>query len=247
MHESYPYPPIIEAVIEVRVDGLIDEADRLKVGKKLSKFYPTERLQVNKTINVDLDHDTASINPEGMVITRANGDENEQILLGPNSLSVSQRATYPGWAKFFTRFQRDWTAWKSVIGHRKVIQIGMRYINRIDVPLVDHVARHEDYLTLQIQLPPSYPNTSGYSLMARLPLSEVHSFAVINSGAVESPIPGYAGFLLDIDVIRQVDVPQNDTDIKGLLEKMRHAKNNVFQSLITDAARDRFRNDEHLR
>lgn len=247
MHESYPYPPIIEAVIEVRVDGLVDEADRLKVGKKLSKFYATERLQLKKTVNVDLDHDIASINPEGTVITRASADEDEQMLLGSNSFSVSQRATYPGWAKFFSRFQRDWTVWKSVIGHRKVIQIGMRFINRIDVPLVDHVARHEDYLTLQIQLPSSYPNTNGYSLMARIPLPEVHCFAVINSGAIESPIPEHAGFLLDIDVIRQVEVPQRDADISILLEKMRHAKNNVFQALITDAARDRFRNDEHLR
>ncbi len=247
MHESYPFPPIIEAVIEVRVDGLIDEADRLKIGKKLSKFYPTERLQMKKTINVDFDQDIASINPEGTVVTRANADEDEQMLLGPNSLSVSQRATYPGWAKFFERFQRDWTTWKSVVGHRKVIQIGMRFINRIDVPLVDDVARHEDYLTLQIQLPSSYPNTNGYSLMARLPLPDVHCFAVINSGAMESPIPKHAGFLLDIDVIRQVDVPQHDTDISSLLEKMRHAKNDVFQALITDAARDRFRNDKHLR
>lgn len=247
MSESYPHPPITEAVIEVRVDGLIDEPKKEKAGKKLSKFYPNERRQMNKGISVDFDRDLASVEHVGTVITRSNEDENELLLLGPNGVAVSQLATYPGWDVFFGRFQRDWAAWKSVVGHRKLVQIGLRYLNRIDVPMVDHVARHEDYLTLQIQLPSRYSKMLGYSLMAQLPLKDIQCVATINSGAVQSPIPGYAGFLLDIDIVRQVDVPQKDADIEELLEVMREAKNDVFQSFITDAARDRFRNEQSLR
>ena len=113
--------------------------------------------------------------------------------------------------------------------------------------MVDRVARHEDYLTLQIQLPPKYTDTVGYALMAKLPLPDIQCVAILNSGAVESPIPGHAGFLLDIDIVRLVDVPQKDDDIKMLLGKMRHAKNDLFQSLITEDARERFRNDQSLR
>lgn len=247
MSESYPHPPITEAVIEVRVEGLIDEIKRKKAAKKLSKLYPNERLQVNKGISIDLVHGLASVEDVGTVITRSNNDQNEMLVLGPNSVAVSQLAVYRGWDVFFERFQRDWAAWKSVVGHRKVIQIGLRYINRIDVPMVDNLARHEDYLTLQIQLPSKYTDTIGYALMAKLPLKDIQCIATINSGAVESPIPSHAGFLLDIDIVRPVDVPQKDADIEKLLGEMRHAKNELFQSLITEAARDRFRNDQSLR
>lgn len=247
MSESYPHPPITEAVIEVRVEGIIDESKRKKASRKLAKFYQNERHQVNKGVRLDLDRDTASIEHVGTVITRSNEDENELLLLGPNGIAVSQLATYPGWDAFFGRFQRDWAEWKSVIGHRKLLQIGLRYLNRIDVPLVEHVARHEQYLTLQIQLPPEYPDTNGYSLMAKLLLRDMQSFATVNSGSIDSPIPGHAGFLLDIDIIRQVDVPQKDADIEALIGKMRYEKNRLFESFITDDARDRFRIDQSLR
>lgn len=247
MSENYPYPPIIEAVIEVRVEGPIDDASKKQVSKKLAKFYPSEQLQFSKGISIDLDRDVAEFEHVGTVVTRSNEDENEKAMLGSNGIAVSQLAAYPAWDVFFSRFKRDWLTWKSVIGHRKVVQIGLRYVNRIDVPMVENTARHEDYLTLQIQLPVQYPNTVGYSLMAKIPLIDINSTVTINSGAIASPIPGFAGFLLDIDIIRQVEVPQKDSDIEMLLGAMRDAKNDVFQSLITDAARDTFRNEQPLR
>lgn len=247
MSESYPHPPITEAVIEVRVEEFIAEPKRNKVAKKLSRHYPNERLQVNKGVNVDLQRNLASVEAVGTTITRSNNDENELLLLGPSSVAVSQLAVYRGWDAFFERFQRDWAVWKAIIGHRKIVQIGLRYLNRIDVPLVDNLARHEDYLTLQIQLPRKYTDTIGYGLMAMLPLKDIQCVATVNSGTMESPIPSHAGFLLDIDIVRMVDVPQKDADIERLLGEMRLAKNELFQSLITDVARDKFRNPELLR
>lgn len=247
MSENYPFPPIVEAVIEVRVDGQIDESSKQQVSRKLAKFYPSEQLQQSKGINIDLERDVAEIQHVGTVVTRSNEDENEKAMLGSNGIAVSQLAAYPSWDVFFSRFKRDWLTWKSVVGHRKVVQIGLRYVNRIDVPMVANTARHEDYLTLQIQLPERYPNTVGYSLMAMVPLIEIQSTVTINSGAITSPIPDFAGFLLDIDIIRQVDVPQKDSDIETLLGAMRNAKNDVFESLITDAARDTFRHEQPLR
>lgn len=241
MSERFPFPPIVEAVIEVRLEAAVEEAQKEKIAKKLAKHYPNKRIQINKGINVNLEVEKVSIANAGTVVTLSNEDQNELLLLGPDGIAVSQLALYSSWEVFFKRFQRDWAAWKAVSGHQKINQIGMRFVNRIDVPLVDHVARHEDYLTLRIQLPNEYPDTIGYSLMARVPLNENQCIATINSGAVPSPIPDHTGILLDIDIIRQVDVPQKDSDIKALLEVMRHAKNAIFQSLITDTARDKFR------
>jgi uncharacterized protein (TIGR04255 family) len=53
-------------------------------------------------------------------------------------------------------------------------------------------------------------------------------------------VPGKLSFSLDIDVWRQVDVPQKDNDVLELLGKMRDAKNQLFETFITDKARDLF-------
>jgi uncharacterized protein (TIGR04255 family) len=246
-HETFPNPPIVEAVIEIRFEEPYDDATRKKVGAKLSAFYPHEKEQQGRGINIDLDNSAVRVEELPSIIHRSNDEHNESLLLTPSGFAVSQLAVYPGWQPFFDRFQRDWAVWKSIVGYRKVAQIGMRFVNRIDVPLVDNVARHEDYLTLQIQLPPEYPTTIGYSLFAQIPLPEIKGIANVNSSAAQSPVPAHAAFMLDIDVIRLVDVPQKDSDIVDLLNQMRDAKNGLFQSFITDAARERFRSDQPLR
>jgi uncharacterized protein (TIGR04255 family) len=245
--ENYPSPPITEAVIEVRFVEPLDEAQMKRVSKKFAKDYPRVKEQQNTQIMVDAAKANVHIDRLPVSYRRSTADEDKILLLSPVSLGVSQLAVYPGWGDFFARFQRDWAIWKAAVGYRKILRIGMRYVNRIDVPLLDNVARHEDYLTIQIQLPEEYPLTLGYSLNARLPLEELKAFANIASGTMESPVPGQAAFLLDIDIVRVVDLPTKDPDIMDLLGAMRDAKNRLFQSFITEAARERFRNDQPLR
>ena len=245
--EKYRSPPITEAVIEVRFEAVIDEAVRQKASDKFARHYPRITQQVMTEISLEVSQGSFNIEQQPPTFRHANSDENEVLLVNPQSLAVSQLAVYPGWQTFFGRFERDWNIWKSISGFNKIERMGMRYINRLDVPLIDNIARHEDFLTLQIQLPPEYPLTIGYSLNARLPLHDVKCVANVNSGTAPSPVPGHAAFTLDIDVIRVIDLPNKDTDIIELLHEMRGAKNQLFESLITDAARERFRNDQPLR
>ena len=245
--EKYPSPPITEAVIEIRFAAVIDEALRRKASDRFADIYPVAAEQRLSEISVDLDHANVKIDTLPPTFRRSNRDENEILLINPQSLGVSQLAVYPGWDHFFGRFERDWRIWKSIGGFNKLERVGMRFINRIDVPLVDNIARHEDYLTVQVQLPPEYLLTIGYSLNARLPLHDIKSFANVNSGTTESPVPGHAAFLLDIDILRAVDPPSKDGDIIDLLHAMRSEKNRLFESFIKDAARERFRHDQSLR
>jgi len=47
-------------------------------------------------------------------------------------------------------------------------------------------------------------------------------------------------FLLDIDLSRDSNLPQIDTDIWSLVDRMRPYKNSVFEGCITDEARGLF-------
>lgn len=66
----------------------------------------------------------------------------------------------------------------------------------------------------------------------------------LNSGVVESPILNHMSFFLDLDVGREIDVPQKDTDIFELLEKMRLKKNQVFEACISQRTRDEIFNGD---
>jgi uncharacterized protein (TIGR04255 family) len=244
----YPYPPITEAVVEFRFDSQLDEPELAKISAKLSRYYPNEQVQVAKGVKLDLDSSTVEFEDGGKIHRRTNVDENEIVIMGAQSLAISQLAVYPSWDNFHRRIVRDREIWRKVVGFRKITQIGMRFINRIDVPIDEEgKARHEDYLKLQILLPPEYPHNTGYSLSVQLPLQDLKSVANVNSGAVNSPVPKHASFVLDIDIIRIVDVPQRDDDIEPLLSDMRAEKNRLFESFITDAARERFFHEHPLR
>lgn len=246
--ETFPSPPITEAVIEIRVENPPDEKLRGRISASLEDWYPEEREQMARGVAIDIDKATAEFKDDGRIFRRMNAEGDEIAVVGQQGILVSQLATYPGWQHLFSRFERDWAKWKSLAGYRKIVQIGLRYINRIDVPLVDNIARHEDYLNLQVSLPPQYENNIGYSLSVKLPLHDIRCVANVNSGTMmPALVPGHAAFLLDIDVVRAVDLPQKDADISELLLEMRHEKNRLFNAFVTDAARETFRNEQPLR
>lgn len=243
----YRFPPITEAVVEFRIEGKLTEAELEAVSAKLGKHYPNQKIQKAKEVKVDLDSATADFIDRAGRYQRANDDQNEIVLLGEQSYSISQLAVYPSWEHFHNRIVRDRAFLRKIVGYKKITRIGMRYLNRIDVPIDDdNLAHYEKYLKLKIEIPPKYPVTSGYNLMVQIELRALKCVVNIRSQSTKSPVPNHAAFILDIDVIRMVEVPQRDNDIDKLLSQMRVAKNDLFESFITDVARKRFMHEQPL-
>lgn len=71
---------------------------------------------------------------------------------------------YPGWENFFQRFVRDWELWKRVVGHQHVIRIGVRYINRIDIPITGPVVDYESFLSIYPKLPDELGSVLAYGI-----------------------------------------------------------------------------------
>jgi uncharacterized protein (TIGR04255 family) len=51
------------------------------------------------------------------------------------SLVTSCLAPYPGWPKLREQAHANWTDCVAVAGNRQIARIGVRYINRVDIPL----------------------------------------------------------------------------------------------------------------
>jgi len=69
---------------------------------------------------------------------------------------------------------------------------------------------------------------------------EVEGQVIVNASTIPSPLIDHASLLLDIDLFREQALPQKDEDIWELFGLLRRQKNVLFESFITDRARELF-------
>lgn len=243
--QPYKKPPITEAVIEIRFgDPPIDAADLDKASTRFAASYPFKQAVKNLDVAVGVparleDRPTAEVR-ERVGHRLLSNDPSEILLLWPFAFVVSQLAPYPGWDIFFGRFERDWTNWKKVVGFRKVSRVGVRFINRIDVPITDGIIEESEYLNVYPQLPDALGQITGYGVQVQSPIRDMGCNLVINSAAVPSPLLGHGSFLVDIDIAMDINAPQSDEEIYKLLNQIRGKKNDVFEACFTPKAKDQF-------
>ena len=246
--EGYKYPPITEAVIGINFAENLSKALLKSVSDKLAKNYPIHQPLKNFNVNLDLspqagkDRKTITEVAEGH--RRSSQDMTELALALPNSLVVSQLAPYPSWATFSKRFMRDWKLLKKTLGYREINRIGVRYINRIDIPATGPLVHNEQFLNVFPQVPDILSPLMAGAVQTISYFEDIKCKLTLNSGIVESPILNNISFLLDLDVVRELDVPQNDKGLFELLEAMRLKKNQVFEACISQRARDEIFNGD---
>lgn len=215
-----------------------------KASDRLSSLYPADQaiwnfgvaLAVPQALTQEV---TTQVSKE-LGHRRSTPDISEIALIWPSAFIVSQLAPYPGWDTFFARFVRDWKVWKRISVFRNVIQIGVRYINRIDVPIENGIIEESEFLNVYPRTPTSFGYLHGYGVQARLYVDDIDCNLNITSSAVPSPLIGHGSFLLDIDVFKTSNPPQNDREIHELLNRIRVKKNETFEACITNRARELF-------
>lgn len=240
--EGYEYPPVTEAVIGINFAENLNSALLRSISDKLSKNYPIHQPLQNISVKVDLSHlgdkDRKTFTEVAEGHRRSSQDMTELALALPNSIVVSQLAPYPSWAIFSKRFMRDWKLLKKTLGYREIKRIGVRYINRIDIPTTGPLVHHEQFLNVSPRVPDMLSPLMAWAFQTTSHFEDIKCKLTLNSGVVESPILNHSSFLLDLDVGREFDVPQNDKDIFELLDAMRLKKNQVFEACISQRARD---------
>lgn len=240
----YSHPPITEAVIEVKFATPLDSKAFEKLNTKFNKSYPDDKViqsvRFELIVNAGGQHSQTPKSDGQTGHRRSSADMTQLLVLWPDSFVVSQLAPYIGWEAFFDRFTRDWKAWKRSSGFREINRIGVRFINRIDIPLENGIAQHEEYLNIYPKLPESIEAVDSYAVQTLSRLEDIHCTLTINSASVPSPLLGHVSFMLDIDIAKAADLPQNDKEIFQLLNQIREKKNQIFEDCVGDRARELF-------
>lgn len=238
----YKRAPITEAVIEFRYEQQLEKVAADSVHNRLKQFYPISEPVSFVDVHLELNERQAKftdVNGHRL----ASSDRADVHVIQTSGMVCSRMAPYLGWESFCDRAKRDWVKWKEVIGYRKIARIGVRFINRIDVPYTgEEKLRLEDYLKVYPQYPDAnLPPLSNYTMQMQGDLGAHECRLIINSGLVPSPLIRHASLLLDIDIGREKSVPQADSDIWKLIEEIRGHKNRIFEASVTDQARELFK------
>jgi uncharacterized protein (TIGR04255 family) len=241
---SYKRPPITEAVVEFRFQDPVDERVVEKVSARVAERYPAKETIRGFDIQINPDDPPATrASPTFVGQKRTNLDGTGIVIVATTHLTTSVLAPYPGWDAFQAIVRDNWNICKTILKYRKLSRVGIRYINRIDIPLLTNSSafRVSDYLMVF----PSYPEddlppVEGFTLQLATRLATIASSLVINVASVPSPLIDHASVLFDIDIGRQDDVPQNERDLWKFVDSVRLIKNRVFESAITDMSRELF-------
>jgi uncharacterized protein (TIGR04255 family) len=245
MSSSSPYrrPPITEAVVEVRLADPIEIDQVEKIKDRLAEDYPVSpQLMQNVSFTAGPDgQNHTEVEFGGYRLSSL--DATNVAIIGQLHITASRLAPYTSWEEFTGQARRNWATWRKVAGWHQVARIGVRYINRIDVPNPDEKpVPIDDYLAFR----PVFPEfedwqgvetfaINGSALIANSPFK-----VILNAGSTPSPLVRTLSFLLDIDISQEGNLPRNDDALWTLIDEVRIYKNRIFEASITDLSRELF-------
>ncbi|MCR4305158.1 MAG: TIGR04255 family protein [Gallionella sp.] len=240
----YARPPITEAVIGITFSSPMDTKQLASINNALQKHYPHKQdvstFDLSLEFNIkDAGNNKANLKPT-LGYRLSTDDQTQLVVIWPNSISLSQLPPYQGWGNFIERFERDWSALKKIMGFQQISRIGVRYINRIDIPATAPVIEHEQFLNIYPKMPDILNPLEAYALQASVTLKDINCQLTINTASVPSPLLEHASFVIDTDISSDKNPPQSDSDLIKLLNNIRTKKNQVFEACISQPARSLF-------
>lgn len=250
--KAYNKPPVTEAVIGINIDPPFGPKEMSKLVDKLKSDYPNFENIPNYDVKVNITGNENDARADTKLIklgeTYRFSRENmtQIVVITSNSIAVSQLAPYKNWEDLFNRFVAIWNIKTRLMGHKTVSRVGVRYVNRIDIPTNNNEFINEnDYLNIYPFLPKNFKAIIEYAIQVTVPYDPFE--VKLNSAVIPSPLIGHISFLIDIDLYRDpkslyrsYPLPQRDEDLFKFVNDMRRYKNEIFESLINNQTRSLF-------
>ena len=75
-------------------------------------------------------------------------------------------------------------------------------------------------------------------MQLNIPQPDIDAMLTLNQAQVAPAQPNTTALVLDIDLYREKNIPQDEEAIWELFANLRHRKNKIFEMCITDVARE---------
>ena len=223
----YRKAPITEAVIEFRFARPFEKSIVDTAARRLRDEYAFHDPENALNLRLDAATQKSEVETAWQGVKLSSIDRADAIFFRTISFVCSRLAPYTGWEEFSTRAVRAWDVWKRAAGSTEISRVGVRYVNRLDIPLVDNeVVQVEDYLKVNPRSPEELATPlSSYTMQIVRPVGADDCSLLLNSGTLAAPLIGFGALVLDIDIFRETDLPRRDDELWRLLDRIRIHKN----------------------
>jgi uncharacterized protein (TIGR04255 family) len=239
--QGYARAPIVEAVFDVRFSEVLSERDMERLKDRLKSRYPTVEDRKNIKIEVKADKVITTSNPAGYKMTASNAMD--VILIQTNDLGSARLAPYQTWEDFIGVARENYEVFTKIVGRKTLTRVATRFVNRFDIP-TEEIEGHDvaEWISTSIVLPESLTKAIGpYSFAVNFIHQNTGTKVLIQSGIIAPALLKHVSINLDIDVSVDTDISAHKDEIVKIAPRLREAKNSVFESLITDKLRAKFR------
>ena len=241
----FPNAPIVEAILDVRatLPPDVDLARLASLHDALKDDYPfiAERVSWRNELqlhsNGSYNPGSSRVGPDGYFLRARDG--RQAVIFSLDGFTFSRQRPYENWTTFFTSAWSMWEQYRQAVVPRSVSRLGLRYINRLPLPLP--FADFREYVLTTPEVAPALPQgLMGFFLRLVLPMEALDCVAVV-SETMENPEGSVLPFILDIDVFRVGSFRPDSAEIPVVFDQLREAKNTIFFNSITGKARELFK------
>lgn len=246
MNKKYAKPPLVEAACEFRlsddtkwdltVAGLLYEKVRSEFSIKEQRLF--QQLEVSQS--------PQGLQQQQKTEERAlffNKDRSAFIQVGARMLAVNCLRPYREWPGFRGYINQGLNALKEIVDVRGVNRLGLRYINRIEIPIASDsgTVNLDAYFDCRPFLGNRLPQEmAGFLLVVLLPFeARQDNCKIVLSGAIAEQ-PNHQAFSLDIDysTVAPLAIPPDKID--EWIEIAHHNLESAFEGCINDSLRALF-------
>lgn len=243
---KYKKPPVVEALCEIFFnDSKWDSTIPGLFFDKIKGNYPKKREleQIGVEVSIAKDIQNQRIRRRDKRIQFFKEDMSQLIQIEKDMLVVNQLKPYPRFEDWKPAIDSMLSLYDNLTKPKGIRQIGIRYINRINIPHLKF--KMEDYFYLYPEVPQSLEAIHGKFMMRLeiLPKNKGHHL-IITFGSAPANSPGVSTEMLDIyDIFslpEQISINDVDKYIMGAHENIELA----FENSITQKTRDLFEEEE---
>jgi uncharacterized protein (TIGR04255 family) len=247
LRRIYRYPPVAEAVCEVRfvTEGDNDPTLAGRIREKLSNQYDgkaREQHLLRAVGQLDSSSGMQQLTPDNRIqLVSISG---KQLLsIGHGVIAASDLEPYSGWETYRKQIEAATSAYVTFAQPAGVSRIGIRYINTIPVG-ESSVAAAQELLTMDISSPVGLHGVRrGYLNRAEFALDSSSTLIVTIGKALRAD--GGEGIVLDIDASRSYPAEALPLgDVMNVVDQLRGEERQAFEACITDKARMLFEEKE---
>lgn len=238
---NYAKPPIVEALVQLTfLNGKPWTEIEGALIAEFSGTHPVSQRLRQLQLQARWDQQAVSTTTDEQFFRWMLSDKSgaNRVGFAANVLSIHVVGAYPGWAEFRPRIADAFRRYASIAAPGALAQVGIRYIDRIQLPPGSDVARYFRALPAQLPSQPLGFDDFQVTTSTLEPQSGVRSTLTLLSS--KPPDGEHRDVLYDLNLTHDCPAESPPDSWDPLIEQLHQRQKDIFEESITDETRALF-------